>query len=206
MVIGIVLLIVASAGIVLSMVQLGGLVEGLPDPEGDALEKLSLDEAGSRTVELEEGEYEVWREEGDDIGALEVKGEEGNSVFERHEGRTITIDRPDTGERSYEKVGNLDIDGGGAYTFQTDERCTLYVVESSPFLDSFTSILSWITVIGGSATLAVAGGLLLFLSLFDRKDCPYCGETISKDSLRCGHCNRDLTRRTSPSRPESGYR
>lgn len=183
------------------MVQFGEVVEGLPDPENDAVETLTFDGSGSKNVTLEEGDYEIWTEEEDDfgpgeediVGSLEVTDEEGNSVFERDEGETITIDKPGSGERAYEKVGNLNISESGEYTFETDERCILYVTESEPFFDSFTSILTWILVIGGSATIAIIGGLLLFLSWFNKKECPYCGETISEDSLRCKHCNRDLT-------------
>ncbi|GEM_PF-5988952 len=195
MVIGTILLVIGLTGIVFSIVQFGGLVEGLLDPGEDALETLTFDEAGSKNVMLEEGEYEVWREEGDDLGDLAVTDEEGNSVFQRDESQTITIDRPGSRERTYEKVGDLEIKERGNHTFETDESCTLYVTESRPFFDSFTSILFFIVVVGCSVFGMVVGAVLVAWSWLDKKDCPYCGKTVSKDALRCKHCERDLTQR-----------
>ncbi len=198
MVFGVVLLIIGSAGLVFSAVQMRDAAGNLPDPEKDAVETLNFDGGGSKTVDLEEGEYEIWTDEQDDfeesnVGSLEVTDEEGNSVFERDESQSMTVDKPGSREKTYEKVGDLDIAERGTYTFETEEEATLYVTESLPFFDFFGSILITILVVIVSIIAAVLGGGLLIWGWLDKKDCPYCGETIPKDSLKCEHCGQDLT-------------
>lgn len=64
-VIGIVLLIIGSAGIVFSIGSAWDAAGDLPDPENDAVETLNFDGAGSQDVTLEEDEYEIWAERAD---------------------------------------------------------------------------------------------------------------------------------------------
>jgi len=205
-VVGAVLLVIGSIGLVFSLAQMGGVAEAFQDPENDALKTLNFDGEGSKTVELEEGEYEIWTEEGEEIDTLDVTDEEGDSVFERDEGETITIDRPGSEERAYDKIGTLHIEERGEYTFETDERCTLYVTDHHPFFDLFGSMLLSILMLFGSIGLAIAGGGLLIWGWVLKKDCPYCGKTISKDSARCEHCNRDLTNGIGTYTNKNGYR
>lgn len=193
MVIGIVLLIIGAGGIAFSIAGTGDVMMGLPDPENDALKTVNLDGTESKTVTLEEGEYEIWAEEGDNVGPLDVTDEEGNSVFERSVGENITIDRPGSDERSYEKVGDLDINEEGNYTFETNQSCTLYVNENQPVFDFLGSVVILILVILISTVVLLSGIGLLIYSYVKKDECPYCGETILEDSSVCEYCNRDLT-------------
>lgn len=52
----------------------------------------------------------------------------------------------------------------------------------------------------------MVGGDILFWIWYDKKDCPYCGESISKDSFRCEHCERDLTQKTGSRGAQTGTR
>lgn len=205
-VIGIVLLIIGAGGIAFSISQAGDVMMGLPDPRDDALKTLDFGEAGTKTVTLEEGKYEVWAEKGDNFSTLEVRDQEGISVFEQNEGETITIDRPGSDERSYEKVGEVDINEEGNYTFETDGSCTLYVTNDQPVFEFFGSLMISILVIVLSIVLVLVGVVLLVFGWFKKKDCPYCGETIPEDSLRCKYCKRDLTQGTREFRSEGGDR
>ncbi len=120
--------------IVVVILSIGGMVYGgytfyrsLGDPGRNSLEEVQFKGSGadSQNVTLEEGDYEVWVEGEDNlVKNLSVKDKNGDSVYERNTGHSISIN-----ERSYEKMGDVDIEEKGTYTISTKESCTLHVTK-----------------------------------------------------------------------------
>ncbi|MFP4608863.1 MAG: hypothetical protein ACOCTR_02760 [Candidatus Natronoplasma sp.] len=161
---GIAMLILASIGAFFAVGTFRDL--DLLDPEEDALETLNFEGmSNSRNVTLDEGEYEIWTEEEKTVDSLRVTDGKGNSVFERDEGETISIDKPGSPERSYEKIGDLDIDEKENYTFETDERCTLYITEGHDFFDTFRSMIFFILLVAAIIFAAAIGIVLIVIGV-----------------------------------------
>lgn len=171
-VVSIILLLIGSFGLTFSMTQIEDVREGLHDPENDALKTLEFEGGESKTVDLEEGVYDIWTKERKEVDSLEVTDSQENSVYEQDRSQTITIDRPSSEERAYEKLGGIDINEDGEYIFETDERCTLYVTDDYSFLDFFKSLGSLIILIPVSIVLVITGLVLAIWVRLGNKDCP----------------------------------
>jgi len=121
-VIGIILVILGVVALIFGGMGIFDIIEGIEEPSEVSIETVYLDQE-TETLSLPEGEYEVWIE-GDEVIDLTVEDEEGNSVFQRDTTKSITIDG-----RSYEKIGNLQIEEEGAYTFQSNQEGTIHITE-----------------------------------------------------------------------------
>ncbi len=167
LIVGVVMLIIASVMGVFAI----GMYENIEvlDPEKDAIETLDFRAGGdSKTVTLDEGEYTVWTDEDERVGSLSVTDVDGRSVFEWDKGETIRIDESGSAKRSYDKLGDLDIDERGSHTFETDERCTLYITEHHDFFEFFWSLGSFILIMIFIVPLGIGGIALIVIGVFSK--------------------------------------
>ncbi len=157
--------LMAAAGLALLLISIAGIIFGgmnafdsLGDPKKASLETLEFDSSrNSKSVTLEEGEYEIWvRGEDRDIKDLDVQDSNGDSVYQKNTGTSVSIN-----ERSYEKMGNLDIGEDGTYTVKTEEDCTLHITEE-PLFDWMGFLKALGMLIGGIIGAIIGGILLLF--------------------------------------------
>jgi len=141
------------AGLILGVLGGRGIIGSIEDPREVAVIELEFEtlEEEEKIETLEEGSYEIWIE-GEDIEInLQVLNEDGEDILEDSRSQhSISI-----GEKSYEKVGELDIPEDGDYTFITGDECTLYVTEP----------ISSVFEICGSITLMIIGGIILLIGI-----------------------------------------
>ncbi len=154
-IIGIILIISGVVSLILGGVEIVSFIGGLEEPAEVSIETLDLDDE-PKTVFIPEGEYEVWIE-GDEIAELNVEDDEGNSVYQKEGTKSITING-----RSYEKIGNLNIEEDGDYTFRSDQESTIHITEP---ISMITDIFKTCGLVVFGIIGLIAGLLILVLNL-----------------------------------------
>lgn len=157
-VLGIIVVIISILGILFGALGIFDIIEGFEDPSRVSIETLELED-DPKTVYLTEGRYEVWVEGEEEIG-ITVEDEEENSVFQRDSTKSITVN-----ERSYEKIGNLQIEEDGNYNFRTDQVVTIHITEPISVGSVITDILKTCLLFFFGVIGIIGGGLLFALNL-----------------------------------------
>ncbi len=162
-VIGIIVVIISILAILFGTLEMFDIIRGFEDPSRVSVETLDLDD-GPKTVHLVEGRYEIWVE-GEETIEITVEDDEENSVFQRDTTKSITIN-----ERSYEKIGNLQIYEDGNYTFRSHQKATIHITEPISVFSIFTDVLKTCLLFFFGVIGIIGGGLLFALNL--EKDDP----------------------------------
>jgi len=157
--VGVILIILGIVSLIFGGIGVFDIIEGFEEPSEVSIETVDLDQ-DIETVSLPEGEYEVWIE-GEEVIDLTVEDEEGNSVFQRDTTQSITIDG-----RSYEKIGNLQIEEDGNYTFQSDQEGTIYITEPISVLPGIFKTCGLIVF----GILALILGVIVFVLNLGKSD------------------------------------
>lgn len=159
MIAGIILIVV---GISTSIVAIRGVFDSLDDPREEAIKTLNFEDEREKTIELKEGTHQIWIK-GEDLEAeLKIENEEGEDIFkEASKKETISV-----GSRTYERLGEVDIEDEGEYTFVVEEDIKIHL--TSPLSGVFDLLKYLVILVFGSIGLGI--GVLLMILIFVEED------------------------------------